>query len=261
MLPGLRFLCAAVVLSMSLLVFGFGATALLRSARQDAASLPALRAPPETVFAQPEAQPRLAMLRVEPPADNDTPAAAVVPAAAPIDAAPVVATLSDSDRTATPEKPAALSPPQPAVVEAPQQPQALPQIVPETVKSDAPPVEVAQPDIRPAVEAPVPAPVIEAAPVVMAAATPAASAEPAPVAAQPSPAEPSPVPATIAVLGGPAVTVTPVAAAKPVIVAPKPKEKKTVRKRTVKRKRVAERSAPAPVRQAPQPADPFAQFR
>ena len=88
MLPGLRFLCAALVLSMSLLVFGFGATALLRSARLDAASLPALRAPPETVFAQPEPQPRLAMLRVEPPADRDAPAAVAVPAPAPIDPVP-----------------------------------------------------------------------------------------------------------------------------------------------------------------------------
>ncbi len=53
MLPGFRFLFAAIVLSLSLLVFGLGAAALLRAAHEEFASTPSWRAPPETVFAQP----------------------------------------------------------------------------------------------------------------------------------------------------------------------------------------------------------------
>jgi len=34
MLPGFRFLFAAIVLSMSVLIFGFGAAALLRTAHE-----------------------------------------------------------------------------------------------------------------------------------------------------------------------------------------------------------------------------------
>lgn len=257
MLPGLRFLCAALVLSMSLLVFGFGATALLRSARLDAASLPALRAPPETVFAQPEPQPRLAMLRVEPPANHDTPAAVAVPAPAPIDPVPPsIPALTEADRTAAPEKMAALSPPQATAVELPQPPQSLPEVVTEIAKPSAP-ADVAKLEIAPAIETPAPALVADAAPVMTAAAAPTATAEePAPPAAAPAATEPPPI--AVAALVGPAVTVTPVAAAKPVAFTPKPKEKKTARKRTLKRKRVAERSAPAPQQQ---PLDPFAQFR
>ena len=52
MLPGFRFLFAAIVLSMSILVFGLGAAALLRAAHEEFASMPSRRAPPEPVFAQ-----------------------------------------------------------------------------------------------------------------------------------------------------------------------------------------------------------------
>jgi hypothetical protein len=52
MLPGFRFLFAAIVLSMSLLVFGLGAAALLRSAHEEFASNPSWRAAPEVKFAQ-----------------------------------------------------------------------------------------------------------------------------------------------------------------------------------------------------------------
>ncbi len=69
MLPGFRFLFAAIVLSMSILVFGLGAAALLRAAHEEFASNPSWRAAPETVFAQQNdaTRPVLAMLRVEPP--------------------------------------------------------------------------------------------------------------------------------------------------------------------------------------------------
>lgn len=74
MLPGIRFLFAAVVLSLSLVVFGLGAVSLLRSAHEEFASLPIGRAPPETVFNQRfDNQPRLAMLRVEAPAQPAQP--------------------------------------------------------------------------------------------------------------------------------------------------------------------------------------------
>jgi hypothetical protein len=70
MLPGFRFLFAAIVLSMSILVFGLGAAALLRAAHEEFASNPSWRAPPETMFAQQAeaTRPVLAMLRIEPPA-------------------------------------------------------------------------------------------------------------------------------------------------------------------------------------------------
>ena len=68
MLPGFRFLFAAIVLSMSILVFGLGAAALLRAAHEEFASTPAWRGAPEMVFAQPvETRPVLALLRVDTP--------------------------------------------------------------------------------------------------------------------------------------------------------------------------------------------------
>ena len=65
MLPGFRFLFAAVMLSMSILIFGLGAAALLRTAHEEVASNPSWRAAPEATFAQqPDAtRPVLAMLR------------------------------------------------------------------------------------------------------------------------------------------------------------------------------------------------------
>ena len=76
MLPGFRFLVAAIVLSMSILVFGLGAAALLRAAHEEVASRPSWRAAPETVFAQQNevTQPVLAMLRLEPAAEPKGPA-------------------------------------------------------------------------------------------------------------------------------------------------------------------------------------------
>ncbi len=69
MLPGFRFLFAAILLSTSILVFGLGAAALLRATHQQYVSNPSWRnGPQEQVFAQaPEpTQPVLAVLRAEP---------------------------------------------------------------------------------------------------------------------------------------------------------------------------------------------------
>ena len=118
MLPGFRFLVAAIVLSMSILVFGLGAAALLRAAHEEVASRPSWRAAPETVFAQQNevAQPVLAMLRLEPPVEQRAPEpiATVETPAEPIAATPAelekIAALKPEDssqaETATPETPA-----------------------------------------------------------------------------------------------------------------------------------------------------------
>jgi hypothetical protein len=72
MLPGFRFLLAAIVLSISMLIFGLGAAALLRAAHEEFASMPSRRAPPETMFAQrSDGGAVLAMLRAEPSAADE----------------------------------------------------------------------------------------------------------------------------------------------------------------------------------------------
>ncbi len=87
MLPGFRFLLAAIVLSMSILVFGLGAAALLRAAHEEFAGMPSRRTLPEPVFAQrTETQATLALLRVEPVAEKAPENA--LPASAPLEEAP-----------------------------------------------------------------------------------------------------------------------------------------------------------------------------
>src|SRR6185437_13175230 len=132
MLPGLRFIFAAIVLFMSVLVFGFGATALLSTAREEFASTPAWQPLPETRFAQKNtpAKPVLAMLRVNdapkvkpsaPPADQPAPKTeSPAPDPAPIAAAPVVvAPVAEQQvTTATPEPvPSASAPSQPSAAD------------------------------------------------------------------------------------------------------------------------------------------------
>ena len=114
MLPGFRFLFAAIVLSMSILVFGLGAAALLRAAHEEFANIPSRRAPPEPVFAkQNEAPvPTLALLRFDPPVVDKTPDDAL-PAVIPETVAPE--TVAPAEQTADaapaePEKLAALKP-------------------------------------------------------------------------------------------------------------------------------------------------------
>lgn len=80
MLPGFRFLFAAIVLSFSTLVFGLGAAALLRASHDQFASLPAMPPAPAlpraaTADASPPdaAPPTLALLRVDAPALDAAP--------------------------------------------------------------------------------------------------------------------------------------------------------------------------------------------
>src|SRR6202051_2567657 len=75
MLPGFRFLFAATLFTMSILVFGLGAAALLRAAHEQFASNSSWHAAPEATFTQQvevsreasreASRPVLAMLRVE----------------------------------------------------------------------------------------------------------------------------------------------------------------------------------------------------
>ncbi len=121
MLPGFRFLFTAIILSMSVLIFGLGAAALLRSAHEEFANLPSRRATPEPMFARlsDDAPPTLALLRVDPVAEKpagDAPVAVPdVPAPADetletIPAEEKLAALTSAERTqveaAKPEEPA-----------------------------------------------------------------------------------------------------------------------------------------------------------
>ena len=122
MLPGFRFLFAAIVLSMSILVFGLGAAALLRAAHEEFANLPLRRAPPEPVFARQndDPMPTLALLRVDLPVAeepvDDVPAAAA-PEIAPDILAPAAQALDDAS-PAEPETLATVSPEEPVQAEA-----------------------------------------------------------------------------------------------------------------------------------------------
>jgi hypothetical protein len=111
MLPGFRFLLAAIVMCMSVLVFGLGAAALMRAAHEDFASNPTWRAPPEPRFAQDEADKTvLAVLSVQPPATElaAPPKAGDAPAAEPATASPeTTAALSRSEASPDSAKPAA----------------------------------------------------------------------------------------------------------------------------------------------------------
>jgi hypothetical protein len=126
MLPGFRFLFAAILLSMSILIFGLGAAALLRAAHEEFASNPTWRAPPETVFAQQSEpnKPVLAMLVVDPPpAEPKKPETLVT--TVPDQPAAIAAAPAEPEQEATPREvaksePTAETPPtsEPAPVEA-----------------------------------------------------------------------------------------------------------------------------------------------
>jgi hypothetical protein len=108
MLPGFRFLFVAIVLSMSILVFGLGAAALLRAAHEEFVSAPSWRAVPETIFAQQSdaTRPVLATLSVAAPVTgqnkplDDVPAATVAP---PPPASPEPAAALKNDDLSLPE--------------------------------------------------------------------------------------------------------------------------------------------------------------
>lgn len=141
MLPGFRFLLAAILLSVSILVFGLGAAALFRTAHEEFAANPSWRAAPEPRLAQFEetTRPVLAMLHVEPGAPE--PRAAELPGAArsmssPAPVAPAIAAPQPESQTAA----------APAAQEIPP--------ANEPAASEAPPADVSKPaDAPPAVAA------------------------------------------------------------------------------------------------------------
>ncbi|MGM4986775.1 hypothetical protein [Tardiphaga sp. 841_E9_N1_2] len=258
MLPGFRFLFAAVLLTVSLVVFGLGAAALLRSAHQEFATIPTRRAPP-TVFAQQpvEAPPTLAMLRVEAPVPTPE---AVAPPAVPVTSAaeqvPPIAAPAELEKIALPETAAPLSTQAAAAAEMTAPVAATPK--PEVAaKSEATKVEEREPLTTVAVA---PATFVEP----VAAPPPEPATVPAPAAAAEVVAGPQQTATLtdddaklsstkIAMLGGPPVDTesVPLPKAKP---AAEP-AKKIVKKRiVVKKRRVAARPMAAA---APQPTDPF----
>jgi hypothetical protein len=257
MLPGLRFLFAAIVLSMSILVFGLGAAALLRAAHEEFASNASRRVAPEPKFAQQNEAPReqneapreesgepetpvLAVLRVEPePAQQQ--AAESIPAAA------------------TPADP-------PAIAAAPDEPEIIAALTPDASaqpdqgKPESPAGETSVQSEAPA--APTPAPVEAAAITAAEQALPPApeAVTPTPEATIVPPAADAGIAATkIATLGGPPVAIeTPppakAASAKPASAAT---GKPLQARRPKERRRIALR--PRQVTAQQQAADPFAQ--
>jgi hypothetical protein len=249
MLPGFRFLFAAIVLSTSMLIFGLGAAALLRAAHEEFASIPSRRAPPETLFAQrDDAGPVLAMVRIEPSAADQKAAMATA--------------LSDS------------VPNQAAIVSAPPQPEesdkpadkvaaltdaAMP--AEDSPSSEAPKPEASASEILPLAETPAqtgaPSPAAETKPEAIAEVTPIA---PNQVTATTPGQEAAPVEDStriaetrIATLGGPPVTIETQTPSK---IAPAVVRKSAQAKRITKRRKIALHARLA--RPAPQrPANPF----
>jgi hypothetical protein len=251
MLPGFRFLFAAILLSMSMLIFGLGAAALLRAAHEEFASIPSRRAPPETIFAQrSDTGPALAMLRVEPSVVDEKviepPIADHVQDQPAINLAP-----TEVEKPATePDKVAALT-------DTATPPENLP-------PSEAPTSEAATPEIPIQTETPsaqaddTPSPAAETKLAAIAEMTPAAPDQSA--TAKPDPAS-APIDdgtqiaeTRIATLGGPPVTIETQMSSK---IVPAVVKKSSQARRVVKRRRIAQRARVT--QQAPQaPADPFA---
>jgi hypothetical protein len=245
MLPGFRFLCAAIVLSTSLLIFGLGAAALLRAAHEEFASMPSRRAPPEVMFVQrDDAGPTLAMLRVEPTVVNEKAAEPPI-ADRVLDQPAIIPAPTEVEKpVAEPDKAAALDTVTP---------------VENAQPSEAPTSEAAAPEtpIQAETQAEADAPSAETKVAAVAEMTPAASNESAvtmpdqvtaPIDESTRIAE-----TRIATLGGPPVTIETQTPSK---IAPAVIRKSAQAKRLAKRRKVAPRARLA--RPAPQrPATPF----
>ena len=263
MLPGFRFLFAAIVLSMSILVFGLGATALLRAAHEQFASNPSWHAAPAANFAQAaDVRPVLAMLRVEPEQKSDS--GPVVGIAAPAESASV----APPPVSVEPELMAALKPlaaetpvsaaarPDPAM-ESTQPTEAAPAgAVADTTGNAAPEAETNVASTEPASPQPLP-PANDA----LAIASGTAASE-QPIA--PATAETSVAATKIATLGGPPVAIeaaprpakATAAEAKP---DPDALRKRQQARRAAHRRKLAARARLAARQAQLQPADPFAQ--
>jgi len=277
MLPGFRLVCAAAVLSVSLVIFGLGAAALLRASHEKFASLPSLRPLPGAGRPNEAALPTLAMLRLEAPAATPQEQAVAPVQAVPgptvsdevIAAAPPVTpeVPAPAPETITPPAVSEASPVDVATISEPPQPVETavvpppPETAPEPVAAVAPTLaapaidlEVSTPTALPEAAQHMPLQVIDVA---------AAPSEPeaAPVSRAPEVVElPAPEStASIAAVGDdapPALTVVPLPTPKPAMRA------QVTAKRTVAKRVVVKRRKPAPrprvVRQAPQtPANPF----
>jgi hypothetical protein len=264
MLPGFRFLFAAIVLSMSMLVFGLGAAALLRAAHEEFASTPSWHASPEPVFAQQTetTRPVLAMLHAEPPAAEekapDQAATAVTPPEQPAtsttSAEPETATKSaEPEVTARPSEPEVTAAPAESEITRPAEPEKTAALQPE----NSSPPETAKPDMpvaeSPPQQEPVPAqaiaPAVANEPKTTTSTLDAASEQVAPAASEAAPAAPEqagqPAPADlgiasakIATLGGPPVTIEAAPAAKPTVAK---HEKSNIRKRVEARRKARHR--------------------
>jgi outer membrane biosynthesis protein TonB len=231
MLPGFRFLFTAIVLSMSILIFGLGAAALLRAAHEEFASLPSRRATPAPMFARQndDPLPTLALLRVDPPV-AEKPAENALVAAVPEAASDIPASVEQTPDAspAGPEKLAALKPAEPTQVDA------------------AKPAPSAQ---EPSAETPAPpaAPAAAEAPVNAEVKLAAAPDAPEPAAATPPPPTPdinslqgNTSATRIATLGGPAVVVDETTAANTTDATP---DRSVVKKRAAERARERRRIA------------------
>jgi hypothetical protein len=268
MLPGLRFLFAAIVLSMSILVFGLGAAALLRAAHEEFASNPSWRAAPETTFAQPGdiSKPVLTILSVEPPAAKPKAPETASVAAPAAEQAPTASMpaepAANASTPAEPERTAALnsedsSPPETAKPEIP--------ATETSPQSEAAPAQAGAPASADApVSAPVPAEKAKIAATEQDLPPPNEAPRAAPEQAS-APASPDiDVASTkIATPGGPPVTIeTP----PPEQAANKKPDSSAIQerlqaRRAARRRRIAQRAREA-ARQAQQqqvPANPFAQ--
>jgi hypothetical protein len=236
MLPGFRFLFAATVLSISMLIFGLGAAALLRAAHQEFASIPSRRALPEVMFTQQsDDRPALAMLRVEPSADEKIPDVQI---ASPMEQSGVASAAPEpATRAADPDTIAALT-----QVAAPAENSSTESAKPEA-STPAHPVQA---------ETPAPADTSSSAveiKVATSAETPTALPEQASAVDDSSRIAET----RIATLGGPPVTIE---TQPPSKTAPAVVRKSTQAKRAVTRRRITQRARV--VRPAPQqPANPF----
>ena len=262
MLPGFRFLFTAIVLSMSILVFGLGAAALLRAAHEEFANLPSRRSTPEPMFARrsDDQLPTLALLRIdapvaEKPAEN-APAAAVPEAAAEI---PALAGQTADASPAEPEKLAALKPAEPVEVEA--------------AKPEAPAKETRAETPASAADTQSPASLAEVKLAAIAETPAPAAAAPPPPATEVYSFEGNAAATRIATLGGPAVIVDEKAAAntteaKTTEATDAKPDRSAVRKQAAERARERRRIAAqrarlareAALAQQQQFANPFAQF-
>lgn len=163
MLPGFRFLFVATVMSISVMVFGLGAAALLRATHETFATFPQRR-PPEQVFVKVDTStPVIAMLRVEPEPQATAPPASAPPrdespaienkaeiAAGPVAQAPEPVTIVTDATASAPVK----DEPVPAPPAAPNSPEPAPPAAPQLDATRA--TETLAAETAPAVVAPTP---------------------------------------------------------------------------------------------------------